>query len=117
MSDMLQAGFRLRQTPWGWGARALLARRSGDADSVLRYAAKSEEFKPAEVTHAFNLALVAAARHQLQHPDEARKALEEALLVITRLKEDPGVRIDHDLLIAEILFREAETLIKGKARP
>lgn len=102
--------------PWGWGTRAPRP-RSGDADSVLKYAAKSEEFNPAEVSHAFNLALVAAAQHQLQHPDEARKALEEALLVITRLKEDPGQRINHDLLIAEILFREAEAKINGSGEP
>ena len=57
-------------------------------------------------------AVLALAEHQLKHPDEARTALDEASQVIQH-----QLAIDRnydDLLIAEILFREAEALINGK---
>jgi predicted Zn-dependent protease len=100
--------------PWGWSARALLAYRSGDAESAVTYVTKSEESQPSKSAHAINLAVLAMAQHQLQHSDEAWKALEEASQLITRFKEDPNKKGDHDMLIAELLFREAESLIKGK---
>ena len=103
--------------PWGWGTRALLAYRSGDAESAVKYVAKSEEYKPIDVAHALNLAVRAMAQHQLQHPDEARTALDEASQLITRLQADDKNNRDHDLLIARILFREAEALINGKTEP
>lgn len=102
--------------PWGWFARALLAYRSGDAELAVRYVAKSEEFKPSELCHPMNLAVLALAQHQLQHPDAAQTALEEASQLITRLKADTNKKGDHDLLIAEILCREAEALINGKPK-
>ena len=102
---------------WGWVTRALLAYRSGDADSAVKYVAKSEEHKPEQFTHAMSLAVLALAQHKLNHSDEARTALAEASRVITRLKENPG-NIGHpDLLIADILRREAETLINGQTKP
>ena len=103
--------------PWAWGSRALLAYRRGDAESAVKYVAKSEEYKPIEVAHAMNLALVAMAQHQLGKAGEAKTALVEASQLITRLKGDPGRKGDHDLLIAEILFHEAEALMNGKEQP
>jgi tetratricopeptide (TPR) repeat protein len=100
--------------PWGWGSRALLAYRHGDAESAVQYVAKSEEYKPIDVAHAMNLALVAMAQRQLGKAREAKTALEEASQLIIRLKGDPGRKGDHDLLIAEILFHEAEGLMKQK---
>ncbi|MHB0961334.1 MAG: nSTAND1 domain-containing NTPase [Pirellulaceae bacterium] len=102
---------------WGWGTRALLAYRSSDAESAVKYVTKSEEYKPSERAHALNLAVLAMAQHQLQHPDEARRALEEVSQVITRLEEASNYKVDHDLLIGEILFREAQSLIHGKPDP
>ena len=104
-------------SPWGWGTRALLAYRSGDAESATQYVAKSEEYKPSERAHAFNLTILAMAQHHLRHPDEARRLLEEVSQLITRLKDDANNKVDHDLLIAQVLFREAEALIHGKPKP
>ncbi len=103
--------------PWGWGSRALLAYRRGDAESAVQYVAKSEEYKPIDVAHAMNLALLAMAQHQLGKAGEAKTALEEASQLITRIKGDPARKGDHDLLIAEILFHEAEALINSKTEP
>ena len=102
---------------WGWGTRALLAYRRGDAESAVKYVAKSEEFKPIDVAHAFNLAVLAMAQHQLGKADEAKTALEVASQLISRLEEDPNQKGGHDLLIAQILQREAEALINGKTAP
>ena len=103
--------------PWAWGSRALLAYRGGDAESAVKYMAKSEEYKPIDVAHAMNLAVLTMAQHQLGKAGEAKTALEEAAQLITRLKGDPARKGDHDLLIAEILFHEAEALMKEKEQP
>jgi tetratricopeptide (TPR) repeat protein len=102
---------------WAWGTRALLAYRSGDPDSALKFAARSEELKPLDFAHTLNLAVRAMAQHQLEHPEEARRALDEASQLINRLQSDDKVKGDHDLLIAQILFHEAEALINGQAKP
>ena len=57
------------------------------------------------------------AQHQLGKAGEAKTALEDASQLITRLKEDPVWKGDHDLLIAEILFHKAEALMNGKEQP
>ena len=103
--------------PWGWGARAFWAYRSGDAESAVKYVAKSEEHTPADTLHAINLAVLAMARHQQKDPQAARQALDEALQLINRLKSDENNIANHDLLIPQILFREAEALINGKPNP
>ena len=101
--------------PWFWATRALLAYRSGDAESAVTHVTLSEQYKPNDHAHALNLAVLAMAQHELKHPDEARIALEEASQLVTRLHA--ANKNHHDLLIAEILFREAETLINGKPEP
>ena len=98
--------------PWGWGSLALLAYRSGDAESAMKHITQSEQLKPENSAHAINLAVLALAQHQLKHPDEARKALDEASQVIRSLQAID--KNHHDLLIAEILYREAEVTINGK---
>ena len=60
------------------------------------------------------LSILALSQHELQESDNARKSLEEASQVITRLKEDPNNKGHYNLMIAEILFREAEAKITGK---
>jgi len=62
-----------------------------------------------------NLTILAMAQQELRHPDEARRAVDEAAQLIERLRA--GDRNHHDLLIAEILFREAEALIDGTTKP
>ena len=102
---------------WAWGTRALLAYRSGDAESAVKYVARSEELKPGDFTHALNLAILAMAQHQLHHSDEARRALAEAVELTDRLQSDASSKGDFNLLIAQILLREAESLIDGRTQP
>ena len=71
--------------PWGFCSRALLAYRSGDAESAVKYMKRSEEHKPEGSAHALNLVVRAMAQHQLRHPEEARRALDAASQVINRL--------------------------------
>ena len=103
--------------PWGWGTRALLAYRSGDSESAVKYVAKSEEYKPVEVAHAMNLLVRAMAQHQLGQADETGRTLEEASQLVIRLMADPSQKGDHNLLIAEILFHEAVALMNGREQP
>ena len=86
----------------GWATRALLAYRSDDAESAVEYVAKSEDNNPTYFSHAMNLAVLAMAQHELDHPDEAAAALAEASQLITRLRENPNNQGHHDLQIAEI---------------
>jgi tetratricopeptide (TPR) repeat protein len=118
---------------WAWGTRALLAYRSGDAESAVKCVARSEELNPGDFTHALNLAVLAMAQHQLKHSDEARRALEEAragrdhlfqlrlhadpVQLTDRLQSDASSNGDINLLIAQILLREAQALIDGKTQP
>jgi len=95
--------------PWFWGTRALLAYRSGDAEQTVKYVTQSESLMPNDFAHAMNMAVLAMAQHDLTRSDEARASLEEASQVITELQT--ANRNNHDLLIAEILFREAQMLI------
>jgi tetratricopeptide (TPR) repeat protein len=99
---------------WAWATRGLLAYRSGDAESAVKYVAKSEELKPGDFTHALNLAVLAMAQHRLQHPEDARRALEEAVQLTDRLRSDANNKGSHDLLIAQILLHEAQALINGQ---
>ncbi|MEI6538259.1 MAG: hypothetical protein WCO86_01850, partial [Planctomycetota bacterium] len=101
--------------PWGLCSLALLEYRGGDAESAVKHITQSEQLTPLDKNHALNLAVLALAQHQLKHPDEARQALDEAAEVIQRLQAID--RNDHDLLYAEILYREANALINGKEAP
>ncbi|MGH7137275.1 MAG: hypothetical protein ACREHD_16150, partial [Pirellulales bacterium] len=102
---------------WAWGTRALLAYRSGDAESAAKYVARSEELMPTDFAHALNLAVLAMAQHQLRHSAEAHRALEEAVELTDRLQSDASSKGDFNLLIAQILLREAEVLINGQPQP
>ena len=93
----------------------MLAYRSADAGLAVQHVNQSEQHKPNDHAHAMNLAILAMAQHELQHPDEASMAIEEAELLLKRLQA--GGRDHHDVLIAEILFREAEALMNGKEQP
>lgn len=118
LTDALESGNHPEGfPPWGWASRALLAYRNGDAESAVKYVAKSEENKPKEFAHAMNLAVLALAQHELGHTDEARTTLAEIAQLMPRFKEDPKLNDYHDLLIAEILFREADGKINGTLKP
>lgn len=101
---------------WSWGARALLALRSNDPESTLKFVTKSEELTPHPWAHSLNLSLLAISHHELRHPDQAREALAKASQLLQDQQADPGWRILHDIQISQILFREAEVLINGGAK-
>ncbi|TVS12992.1 MAG: hypothetical protein EA424_21970 [Planctomycetaceae bacterium] len=100
-----------RLLPWFWGARALLALRSGDAESAKNFLTQPEAYHGNHLGRAMNLAILALAQHERKHSGEERKTLDEASQLITRLKEIQNNQGDHDLLITEILLREAESTI------
>ena len=108
---------RTETRPWGWATRALLAYRGGDAESAIKYVTKSDELQNHEFAHAMNLVGFALAQHQHQHPEEARKALDQASQLISQLQTDETKKGSPDLRIAEVLLHEAEAKIKGKAKP
>ena len=92
--------------PWGWGTRALLAYRSGDAESAIEFVQESEKHEPDKLAHAINLAVVALGQNQLGDQDAAEDARNE----LTEIIEQSISRPDnfHDVLIARILLDEAE---------
>jgi eukaryotic-like serine/threonine-protein kinase len=96
---------------------ALLAYRIGDVDSAEKYATSAQKLNPIGSTQAVNLAVLAMAQHQLQHPDEARRALQEASQITARLPADANNPDHSDTLIAQILLREADALIDGNSEP
>jgi len=98
--------------PWFWSTRALLAYRSGDAELAVKNVNQSEGHVPHDYCHALNMPVLAMAQHQLGRSEQARLALQEASRTIARIKEAPNSKGHHDLLIAEILFQEAEALMK-----
>jgi WD40 repeat protein/serine/threonine protein kinase len=102
--------------PFFWGTRALFAYRSGDAESAVKFVAKSEAHKPTGFYHLLNLSVLAMAQHQLQRPEDARRSLAEASKLLVGLRAQKGNNRHHDLLIGQILFREAETLINAKSK-
>lgn len=97
--------------PWYWTARAILALRSKDAESAATYVANSEANAPSANCHVLNLTLLAQTEHERNRHAEARKTLEQASQLLAQFREFPSAKGDHDLLIAEILFREAEAKI------
>jgi tetratricopeptide (TPR) repeat protein len=102
---------------WGWATRALLAYRNGDAESAAEYVARSEALEPSAFTRVLNFAILAMAEHQRQHSEEARRALDEAVRLYSRLQVDGNNRGHHDLLIAEILLQEARGLVAPPLSP
>ena len=96
-----------------WGTRALLAYRGGDAASALIFVSKSEEFNPPDTTPALNLAIRALAQQQLGQQVAARSAFDEASRLVNMVAGNKG---HQDLLIAQILLREAEAKINRQSQ-
>ena len=100
--------------PWGWGTRALLAYRSGNADLAVEYANKSEEYDPAVLAHAINLSVIAMAQHQRGDAESAKRALDELSQLVDR--DESRLSNYHDLLIAHILFEEAKDKVSESVK-
>jgi len=107
---------------WGYTTRALAAYRKSEPEAALRWIAKAET----TVAHAENpnlralaLTIKALAQHRLDQGGEARQSLDEAARMID--EELPKLATGsftggwHDWLIAEVIRREADKLIKPPA--
>lgn len=93
---------------WAWGTRALLAFRAGDSKSAITYVERSESLTTHERQRAFNLTILAMAHHQLGNSEKSREAFEQAGQLI---RDFPASGADQDVLIARILFNEAEAFV------
>lgn len=98
------------QQPWFWTARALLGYRTGDAEAAIKYATRSEEHSPTEVTRALTLSVLALAQHQQGNTDKATTALQEATQLLEKLQQKPGVFL-ADLQMAKVLHGEAKATL------
>jgi hypothetical protein len=59
-----------------------------------------------------NQATLAMAHHELKNLDAPRSALAESSQIISRCRDGPASTLHRDLMIAQILFREAEAKTK-----
>ena len=101
---------------WGWGVRALLAYRSGDSKAALEYLTKSNQLRPVDFARAANLPLLAMVQHELGDSTAASQALEAASTLLKRLEADETNNGHNDMLIGQILFREADAKINGESK-
>ncbi len=101
--------------PWAWFARGLLAYRSGDAKSAIDAVNTSLGHQPNDNGLALNYALRSLAKSRLEQNEGAQADLEKAKKLIDRLLADFNNHGHHDLLIAQILLREAESRVNKTA--
>jgi serine/threonine protein kinase/tetratricopeptide (TPR) repeat protein len=98
-----------------WTTRALVAYRGADANGALDFSRKSQELGPYSGTSALNMAVQALAYHKLGELDQAQSTLKFAERELARsqgyVKDGKGSTWPHP---AELLVREAVTLIRGK---
>lgn len=102
-------------TPWAWGTQALFEYRTGNFEAAVESVQKSEAANPAFATHLLNLAVLSLAQHHLKQPEAARRTLDAATLVRAPFIAGERVGSIHDLLYAEIMYREARDLILSNA--
>jgi len=98
--------------PYAWSARALLAYRKGEPERGVEYATRSATFDPHDFIRALNLSILAMAHDDLGHSEAASDALQEASQLVVNLQTASGSRQHPDLLIAQILLREAEAKLQ-----
>ncbi|MCY2962468.1 MAG: tetratricopeptide repeat protein, partial [Planctomycetota bacterium] len=101
--------------PWAWFARGLLAYRSGDAKSAIDAVNTSLGHQPNDNGLALNYALRSLAKSRLEQNEGAQADLEKARKAIDRLLADFNNHGHHDLLIAQILLREAEAQVNKQS--
>lgn len=97
--------------PSFWTTRALLALRTEDAEAAVEYVSRSEDCQPGEITRALSLSILSLAQHQQGNTAAATSALEQASLILGKLKQTRAGITLTDLAIAEILNREAKATI------
>ena len=99
---------------WDWSIRAMLAYRQGDAKSAVECVAKSDQLRPVDFARAANLPVLAMAQHELGNEAAASRALDEASQLLKKLEAIEANRGHNDLMIGQILLREANQTIKAE---
>ena len=100
---------------WSWNVRALLAYRSGDAESALECLKNSENNSPVTYAKALNLPLLALTQYRLGNKEAADQAMSSATQLFKQLRADEANKYHHDVMIAEVLFEEATKTIAGNS--
>lgn len=98
--------------PWVWATYALWAYRSGNPELASRSVANSEALQPAIQVHQLNLAILALAEQDLNHPEPSRLALQELSQLMAQARQSsdtPGT----DSLLVEVLLREAQAKVRN----
>ncbi|MCA9062159.1 MAG: tetratricopeptide repeat protein [Planctomycetaceae bacterium] len=113
------AGAKGGHLPWFWSTRALLAYRTGDSASAIRYVARAEEHKPVDVTRAMALSILALAQHRVGKIDEATAMLQQATELAAAIRQQTLAKGSNvaDVQIAEVLLREATQVIGATGKP
>jgi thiol-disulfide isomerase/thioredoxin len=117
--SQVAAGFEGEHTPytlaWSWNVRALLAYRNGDAKNALKYLQESEKNQPVAYAKALNYPLSALIHHQLGDSKKANQALSAAGQFLKQLSASEASKYHHDVMIAGVIFDEANRAITGTA--
>jgi serine/threonine protein kinase/tetratricopeptide (TPR) repeat protein len=108
--------------PWYLLTKGLVEYRAGrpaGALALLKRMAPKTDGKPRD---AAALAVTALAEHRLGHGKEARAALDTARAILAEKLPDPAKKRYfgngwHDWLHAEVLYREAEEILKREEEP
>jgi hypothetical protein len=90
-----------------------LAYRNGDPKLALEYLEESEKNRPVTYAKALNYPLFALVHHQLGDKQKAAEALASAERLLKQLTDSETDRHHHDVLIAGIIFAEANKAISG----
>ncbi len=97
---------------WSCSMGAMLAYRSGDFELASKCLTKSKDFPTLTYAQAADLPMEAMVQHALGNDAAAEQALREAAQILETLRGDDANKGFHDLLIAEILFREAQATLR-----
>ena len=98
---------------WGWACLALAEYRSGDAINAIQHAARAEgekEYKSSLGAQTLTECVKALAYQDLKREGDARKAYAKATVLLEEHATSFAERgmFSHDVLISELLRREAE---------
>jgi hypothetical protein len=102
---------------WGWACLALGEYRSGDAINAIQYAARAEgekEYESSLGAQTLTEYVKALAYQDLKREGDARKAYAKATVLLEEHEASFANRamFSHDVLISELLRREAEGRFK-----
>ncbi len=95
---------------WAWGCLGLIEVRRGDPEAALQWIVRAEEqpdYDGTPLEQALCLMVKTLALQDLNRGEKAQQAYEQGIELF-----DADMSSEHDVLIAEILRREAEKRFK-----